>query len=47
MASRELLKSWKEYQDFTNNFKDICKGKNVFLKHIYQEIYRQNQFAYW
>ena len=46
MAPRDIWKSRKEYQDFTNGFKDICKGKKAFRKHIYQEIYDQNQSTY-
>lgn len=47
MTPRELWKARKEYQDFTNRFKDTCKGKKDFQKHIYQEVYSQNQSAYW
>ena len=42
MAPRELWKFRKKYQDFTNDFKYICKGKNDFWKHIYQAIYGKN-----
>ena len=47
MAPKELWKSLKEYQDFTNGFKDIRNGEKFFWKHIYQEIYGRNQSAYW
>ena len=47
MTPRELWKARKEYQDFTNGFKDTRKGKKVFRKHIYQEVYSRNQSAYW
>ena len=47
MAPQDIWKSQKDYQDFTNGFKDICKDKKVFRKHIYQEIYGWNQSAYW
>ena len=47
MTPRELWKARKEYQDFTNGFKDTRKGKKVFQKHIYQEVYSRNQSAYW
>ena len=46
MAPLELWKSWKKYENFTNGFKDIRKGKKAFWKHIYQKMYGQNQSAY-
>ena len=44
---KQLLNSRKEYQDFVNAFTDLRISEKYFRKHIFQEVYGQNQSAYW
>jgi|TARA_B110001452_G_scaffold129238_1_gene107437 hypothetical protein len=47
MKPEQLLNSREEFQAFANGFADVREGKSVFRKHIFQEVYGQEQSAYW